>query len=161
MSMTQANTSIQDAYANLLMEAKSIVPKFKVGTKVGIGQYSGDGQYYPHDTGTVSKITKMGDHEVTFDNQRSTNGGDEPVAHTSTFNSGGYSIRNGDPRMLLDIDQHNSNVADSQEHAVRRNDLNTVMNHINAKRNVVGNYSKLDTAQADHLKALLDKHTEA
>lgn len=144
--------SIQEAYAGILSEG--VKPKFKSGDKVGVGSYSYDGQYVPHGTGTVSNVTKFGDHEVTIDSHP------EMIPQKHLFAPLGNSLRTGDPRSIISLDQHNSNVANNVDHAQRRSAFGTVLNHINALRNGLGNYSKLDKSQADHIKSLIDAHTK-
>lgn len=158
--------SIQDAYIDIISEG--VKPKFKTGDKVGIGTYTGDGQYVPYDTGEVKAVGKTGDHTVQFDNRKSykpdygsvvSSKNGEPYTHT--FNAGGYSKMLGDSSMIVPMETHEANIKDNEEHSVRRNDMNNVIQGIHSKRMNSGNFYKLDKDHAAHLKALIDKHTEA
>jgi hypothetical protein len=149
--------SIQEAYMGVITEGKET--KFKVGDKVGIGA---EGKYDPVnyqsvDTGTVSKIDKLGNHVVMFDNRKSN---DSPVDNlTHKFDSLGMSI-SGHGLKILPIEEHEKRASISHENDGRKNDISHIVSQLTSLKNGYGNYSKLSKEHVAHIKSLLDKHTE-
>jgi hypothetical protein len=160
MTMTQRNTSIQEAYEGIISEG--ITPKFKTGDRVGIG---GEGNYDPMnfqaiDTGTVAKVDRLGNHHVEFDNKKSSDDHTKKLTHK--FDSMGMSANQGIRGLkIIPIDDYEKKLATVQDNHVRRHDLTNVIEQIAGMKNGFGNFPKLSKDHAEKIKSLLDKHTEA
>lgn len=156
------NTQIQaisEAYSTIT-EAKQVETKFNVGDKVGIGSHGYSGLYAAQDTGVVSAIDKQGNHTVIFDNrkQHDLTGAIKPME--STFNSLGIGKSNS--AHISSMKDHNDAVSSASKSVDRTNDLNSVLGHLQAARTQNGTFTApLQKTQVAHIKALLDKHTEA
>lgn len=149
--------AIQEAYAGIISEG--VTPKFKTGDKVGIG---GEQNYnplnYSHiDTGTVSKIDRLGNHHVTFDNRKSNDSPTEQLVHK--FDTDGMSTTQAGLK-IIPVEDYNAKILQSQENFGRSNDINNVMTQLSALKNGYGNYPKLGKDHVATIKAILDKHTE-
>lgn len=147
---------IQEAYTGILLEGKE--PKFKVGDKVGVGSF-GSYVYEPMDTGTVTKVNKSG-HEVTHDIRKSMDDDQKPFVSKYDPDGIGSSKSGYSLTRIIPIQDHNDLIADRKMHNERATDMNTIMAHIGSKRNGLGEYSKFDSSTAEHLKSLIDKHTD-
>jgi hypothetical protein len=156
MSFQENLKSIQEAYEGIITEGNE--PKFKVGDKVGVGSFMSSAGYQPQDTGTVSKVNKFGHHIVDFDNRKSFDNPSKP--YQEQFDYAGKTRRENSGSVIIPVDQHNKAVADRESHATRAQDMRSIVQHITSKQSMGGQFPKLDIATADHLKGLIDKHTD-
>lgn len=152
--MNNETNAIYEAYQQVVNEAAEA--KFKVGDEVGVGEYAGH-DYHPHDTGTVTKVNKFGQHTVEFHNRKSRDNAFKPM--TRTFNAVGILQ---DPYTNLKIipkSEHDSlvkSVADKQE---RSRDMHKIQAHLDAHKLGTGHFTKLSKSAAQQMKELIDKHT--
>lgn len=153
----QAQTKIiSEAYINMVTEAKE--SKFKVGDKVGIGDFGGYTSYHPHDTGTVTKVHGNGRTTVTHDTRK--NRDDPGKPYESIFDHMGYSTNPHSNAKIIPHAEHESLVRSNKLDRERASDMHHIIEHISGKKNGFGQFSKLSKTHADHLKSLIDKHTE-
>jgi hypothetical protein len=132
--------------------------KFKVGDKVGIGSNGSWGSYRPVDTGTVTKVSSSGNHTVDYDTRKSM---DEPTKpRTEQFDYTGVNRNTHSGTSIIPLEQHENHIKNTNDIQVRAKDLSSIAELINGKRNGFGDYSKLSKEHVDHIKSLLDKHTE-
>ena len=146
---------IQEAYTGIITEGKE--PKFKVGDKVGMGSFMSSAGYQPTDTGTVTKVNKFGVHTVESDNRKSYDDNTKP--YQEQFDYAGKTRKEGGGTVIIPVDAHNQHIQDIKDRNARRADMAAIANHIDAKRNGLGEYGKFDSSTAEHLKSLIDKHT--
>ena len=156
MSFQENLKTIQEAYEGIISEG--VEPKFKVGDKVGIGSF-GSYEYQPHDTGHVNKINKFGHHTVEFDKRKNSDDGVTP--YHEQFDARGKSRAQYSGKEIIPLEQHQGLVDKQNGERERTGDIHKIIEHINGKRNGLGHYSKFDPAMAEHIKGLIDKHTEA
>lgn len=152
--MNNETNAIYEAYQQVVNEAAEA--KFKVGDQVGIGEYSGH-DYYPHDTGTVTRVNKFGHHTVEFHNRKSRDDAFKPL--TKIFKANGKTQDTFSDAQLIPKNQHDSlvkSVADKQE---RSRDLHKIQAHLDAHKLGTGHFAKLSKSAAQQMKELIDKHT--
>lgn len=157
--MNEQLISIQEAYAGIISE--SIKPYFKVGDVVGIGRHWNYDplNYNAIDTGIVSKVDKLGNHTVAFDNQKSNDDPSNPMTHK--FGSTGVSLTQGDSLKIIPKESHNNLVKYSKENNDRSYEINSMLTQVAALKNGYGKFPKFRKEHAEQIKALIDKHTEA
>jgi len=156
MSFQENLKTIQEAYEGIISEG--VEPKFKVGDKVGIGSFSTMG-YHPGDTGTVTKVNKLGHHTVAFDSRKSSD--DQTKPYQEQFDANGKTRSSYSGQNIIPLDDHQDLVKTTNDNRERTSDIHKILEHISGKRNGLGHYSKFEPAMAEHIKGLIDKHTEA
>lgn len=156
--MNEQLKSIQEAYECILFEGKEA--KFKVGDKIGIGSNFNNHymEYYGHDTGTVTKVNANGHHTVQFDNRKSAD--DHTKPYTEQFDHKGESRKQYSNLHIRPLDDHNRLIKTRNDKMDRNRDLGTIKTHIDGQRDGFGNFHKFSKEHAEHIKSLIDKHTE-
>ena len=153
-TFTQNLKSIQEAYEGIVSEGNE--PKFKVGDKVGIGSFMSSAGYQPRDTGTVSKVNKHGHHTVDYDNFKSMDDSTKPKQEV--FNHAGVSRADNFSR-IIPLVQHDARLAEIKDRHDRTHAMNHIIQTIAGNGTHSGAFSKIDPVTADHLKSLIDMHT--